>query len=1142
MVKFSRIILISVFLVSLVSSGFAQVNAVTFGKNRVQYKKFKWQYYQTKNFNVYFYEQGQELAKYVLQTAEAELTDIELKAEYSLQRRANIIVYNHYTDYQQTNIGLETDILNTGGTTQLVNNKFLVYFDANHANMKRQIRQGIADVITKNVLFGDDIGEVAGNQTLLDLPKWLTDGYIAYLGENWSTTLDDDLKSEMLSGNYTRFSSLAYNRPLLAGHAFWFFIEEKYKKENVTYFLYLARLYKNLNKASIQITKKKFSELTAEFMEYEEEKYYKDIARRKPYPKGNYVDGFDISPRLNYYRFNVNPIKKNNSYVVTQFKKGIVRVILNDDFETKTILKFGVRTNETEMHPHYPMMAWDPKGTRISVIYAHEGKLKLFVYDVITRIKQFTVDLSNDFDQVQDIRYFLDSRTLLLSAVKNGHSDIYTYDIEKEKARQITNDVYDDLDATFVSFPNKTGIIFSSNRPAPMAKGGDTSIPSKNRFNVFLITDFGDKPELNQVTQLTNLKYGNARFPAQYNTNHFTFVSDENGIGNRYAGFFTTRKTGLDTLVLIGDDILRNPSAKEVDSTLRAYKKKDVDSVAVVSISEDSAYTFPLTNYQSSLAETRSAGDDRIVSEVTRQSDQKILYKLKVDEYTLNKRNVTAQPTEYAKKLMRESKLTTVQPSGKTIRKNNDTLSVNKNIDDVFQSEFENEKKDSTYTAPLIRSIAPLEEEENSVLASAKLYPYKPKKFSADLGSVGFNSAVLINRYQTYGGGGGPIMLNGSTALSGLVRLSTSDLLDDIKISGAFKLGTNLRDNEWLLNYQNLKRRIDWGLTYYRNAVTAGAALVDGQGNIVAIYPARLFTNLFQGNISYPFDVAKSIRLSTGIRSDNLAVSSVDQISASLENQKTLYSVTHLEFVYDNSLVKATNIMNGLRYKVYIDWNRQVNEVQFAEGPNTFNFGFDGRYYYPIYKNFIWAGRVAGDFSWGNQKFIYYLGGTDGWLMFGDNIKNGRERYFNSANRPANDQSYAFQSLTLNMRGFIQNVANGNNAVVINSEFRLPIMSTFFDKTVNSAFLRDFQITQFIDLGTAWNGGYGSIKRPTTSYSSGNVTVRKKAGGVGPFAGGYGFGARSTLLGYFIRYDLSWPMVGVFKGRPIQYVSLGLDF
>ena len=52
--------------------------------------------------------------------------------------------------------------------------------------------------LTDNVLFGEDLGEFAGNQALLDLPKWLTDGYVAYLAENWSTDLDDELKSEML--------------------------------------------------------------------------------------------------------------------------------------------------------------------------------------------------------------------------------------------------------------------------------------------------------------------------------------------------------------------------------------------------------------------------------------------------------------------------------------------------------------------------------------------------------------------------------------------------------------------------------------------------------------------------------------------------------------------------------------------------------------------------------------------------------------------------------------------------------------------------------------------------------------------------------------------------------------------------------
>ena len=116
-------------------------------------------------------------------------------------------------------------------------------------------------------------------------------------------------------------------------------------------------------------------------------------------------------------------------------------------------------------------------------------------------------------------------------------------------------------------------------------------------------------------------------------------------------------------------------------------------------------------------------------------------------------------------------------------------------------------------------------------------------------------------------------------------------------------------------------------------------------------------------------------------------------------------------------------------------------------GRNTFNFGFDARAYYPIYRNFIWAGRVAGDFSWGNQKLIYYLGGIDNWFMFGSNQKtvngNTTYRYFNPANQPAPDQNYAFQSLAVNLRGFIQNAANGNNATVINSEFRLPVFTTF---------------------------------------------------------------------------------------------------
>ena len=158
--------------------------------------------------------------------------------------------------------------------------------------------------LLQNILFGDDLGEMAGNQALLDLPQWLIDGYVAYVGQNWSTQLDDELKSEILSGDYKNFYQFAFEKPLLAGHAFWYYIEERYHRENTTYLLYLARVYKNLNKASQQVTKrKKFKEVLADFMQYEEDKYDKDIRRRKYYPKGSEITTMTIGKENRLFSF-----------------------------------------------------------------------------------------------------------------------------------------------------------------------------------------------------------------------------------------------------------------------------------------------------------------------------------------------------------------------------------------------------------------------------------------------------------------------------------------------------------------------------------------------------------------------------------------------------------------------------------------------------------------------------------------------------------------------------------------------------------------------------------------------------------------------------------------------------------------------
>lgn len=1119
--RIAQLLVFAGFLLPALSS--AQVSSVEFGKNRVQHKKFIWKFYQSPNFNTYTNQGGVELGKFVAQVAEEELRSIENFIEYSLQRRANIVVYNSYNDYKSSNIGLGSDWQNAGGVTKLVNNKIVVYFDGNHDHLKRQIREGIARVLTDNLLFGDDIGEFASNQALLDLPKWLVDGYVSYAGEAWSTEKDDELKSAILGGRYNSFYQFAFEKPVLAGHAFWYYIGEKYRKENITYLLYLARIYKNLNNACLRVCKKKFKEVLADFMQYQQEVYSKDIRQRRNQPKGQLNVSEDIS-KNDYFRFQANPNPKSSTYGVVEFKKGQYSVKLMENFyDARTLLKIGVRTNQGDINPNYPILAWDGKGTRLLVAYWENGKIKMFVYDVIAKYKRYKQEIEG-VDQLLDASFMLDANTLVMSAVKNGHSDIYTYKIEQNKLTQITNDVYDDLDPTFVSFPNRSGIIYSSNRPDPLAPNQDTVLPSKYRFNIYMVDILNDSKQ-KQLARLTDLKMGNARFPMQYNTNHFTFVSDENGIGNRWAGFFSTQRNGLDTLYYIGDELLRNPSPKEFDSTLVAWQKQEPDSVSYFQVFKDSTYTFPITNYQSTLLETRIAGNNGLVSEVRREGDFKFLYKLKVDEQALAKRNVNARPTEYIRKLTAEKKAL----DGRAIIYNRKAaVDTAKKAKDFFQNEFADEKPDSSSAAIQNQLLA--SQPKTSVLSSSRLFDYR-LKFSSDYALVGFTNNILINRYQPYGGGSGPIQLNNGNDFNFTFRVGTSDLMEDQKFVGGIRFGTNLSDKDVFFTYQNLRKRFDWGLTYYRSNVS---------NFYNTSFNTMLYTNLYQVNVTYPFNEVKSLRATVGLRTDRGVLRSYDNNSGlpdpnALKYNDTLtkYIVSRFEYVHDNTVSPTQNIWNGLRYKIYLDVNMPTLNTALGNGKATMNLGFDGRYYHKIYRNFIWAGRAAGDFSWGGQKILYYLGGVDGWIS----------PKFNT-NQPAADQAYAFQSLTLNMRGYNQNIANGNNAVVINSEFRFPVFSTLINRPINNAFLRNFQLVQFLDLGTAWNGKYNGIKRPGEVITAPNtpVLVRIDAGGLGPFAGGYGFGVRSTLLGYFMKLDAGWPMKGIFLGKPVWYFSLGFDF
>ena len=141
------------------------------------------------------------------------------------------------------------------------------------------------------------------------------------------------------------------------------------------------------------------------------------------------------------------------------------------------------------------------------------------------------------------------------------------------------------------------------------------------------------------------------------------------------------------------------------------------------------------------------------MSEVRQEGDMKFLYKLKVNDAALLRRNINARPTAYIKKLMEDEKKAEANNFQSQLAETNKTEG-NKKVA-LFQTEFAEEAKDS------IKPIddAAIAATRVDYLKNSKQFDYK-LKFGSDYVVSGFNNSVLVNRFQPYAGGAGPIYLS----------------------------------------------------------------------------------------------------------------------------------------------------------------------------------------------------------------------------------------------------------------------------------------------------------------------------------------------------------------------------------------------
>ena len=1123
----------------------AQTTDNEFGQNRVQYKEFGWSYYQTEHFMVYFYLGGQDVGKFTILDAEKELTSIENQMEYKLNDPVDILVYNNLSDLKQSNIGYGVELNNTGGTTKIIGNKMFVYFDGNHQNLQKQIREGIASIFLQNMMFGGNIQEVVQNAVLLKLPPWFKEGLTSYIGQTWSTDLDNRLRDGILSERYKKMNKLTGLDARFAGHALWHYIAEKYGDATIPNLLYLTRINRSMESGFSFVLGKSTKDFLAEFYAYYENLYEQESAG-KELPKESEVIRKKERRNFVYNQLHVSSDASNIAFVRNDLGK--YKVCLKDlkSEKTKTLFKGGFKSISQPIDYTQPVLAFDPTGKKLSLVYEKRGKVGLITYDLEEKKKEKRY-IAN-FQKVLSISYS-DANTLVLSAINRGQSDIFTLNIRSSKFEQITNDFYDDLNPRFVKLPNRQGIVFSSNRQDDTLRTRfmDTTRAIKN-YDLFF---YNTKKKTKELLRINHTPASNETNPSLFNTEYFSYLSDENGIMNRYIAYIDSLFDHNDIYYYFKDSTVINP-AYNIDSLIRVSNLV-LDSTAQVPVYRDTVISYPQTNYPKSILEQDAAMRAGKMAQVIKNNGKYEFSLVKIPKEIDRALLPTLTNTQFANQQLRKFTPSGMIPMNviqikkfeEAVTQKDTTLAdslIEKGSKKLFDEllQLDTIKADTVPQTPANQyyfqsefSVAPVKSIVDSIIAAptrkqpafrySKILPYNVK-FSTSQVVTQLDNSLMITRYQPFVGNGGQF---DNPNLGALLRVGISDLMEDYRITGGFRFPTSFDGTEYYLMFEDLKNRLDKRYTVYRRSKT-----VAYDANPLWYLPvnAKQRTYLADVTLRYPIDFNRSLRLSTSYRNERINYLATDSFSLGLAESTQHWAVVRLEYVFDNTLKIQTNIYDGLRYKFYVDAQRQIDQK------NTYLFatGFDFRYYKKISRNFIWATRFNGATSWGDQKVVYYMGGVDNWF----------DPKFSTETPVDRNAGYAFQTLAVNVRGFQQNVRNGNSFALVNTELRFPVFSFFINSTIRSELVRNFQLVAFADAGTAWQGiSPYDEDNPfnTLNITQGPVTVHVNYFRE-PVVVGYGGGARTTILGYFLKVDCAQGIDSGARKKPIWYFSMGLDF
>jgi len=1101
-VRSVRVVSVLILLVFMAgTSVLAQQAREVYGKNRQQFRTFDWQYLSGDNFDVYYYDNRRAIATEALQYLELEFDRITDLIGYPPYFKTKIFLYNSLSDLRQSNVGLNKTYFNIGGETDFVKPYVEVAHLGTAQELKSELLYKISELLLNEMMYGGNLKDIFQSALLMNLPEWFVNGAALYVAHGWTAEMDDYIRQEISTRNVKKINKFNGPEAALIGQSVWNFIVERYGKSSISNILNYTRVTRNEEKSILITLGVGFNQLINEWFQY-----YSQINDMVGKSYIRPADSLKFSKNHNltteFTTLKISPDGRYLAYAENDRGRYVVKVRDLVSKKETVVLSGGTPVIGQRVDYRLPIISWSDANT-LGVVGVKRGEYTFWLYDLNTKTK-----LPRELDRFSNVRSFTFSsngRLVVLSGDFEGQSDLFLLSTRRDRVRRLTNDIYDDLDPSFI--PGTNRIVFSSNRVSDTLSVGEKKSLGDltDNYNLFVFDLDTTNLIVSRITNTLSKDYA----PKALDDNVFFYLSDQRGIINL---FKFDRATGIYTQVSNFSSSIReydfNFDQSIIALTLRNGMKDDIYLSKVYNLNR-SVFT-PATR-------RRELQQVKVIQERRKQEEDK---KLSIKDL-INARLKEAKGGTDTTTVKRD----TSQVSTDTVKIKPDSIQT-LNVRDTVETKKPALINTDNYVFEdeVVKQAQPSEAFLNRYM--------KAREKSRILGPFPYESKFSSDNIVT------SFVIDPLRGLGFSLETQMNDMLENYRFYGGLMSSIDLRNADFFAEFQYLPSFIDYSARVDRKAIRWDRNL-SNQDTLFHYSMNRI-------EVGAALPINDRIRLTFKpfgalVRSANLGLVTYPIEPPSAVPTNDYYAGVRSELVYDNSIASGLNQIEGTRGKINFYHYQGLNDAD-----NSFSqLSLDIRHYQKIYRSIVFAVRGFGGSFFGRSPKQYLLGGMDNWA-FNEISQRGRDSEGNEniLGTGAQNPDILFAEFATNLRGFNYGTLFGNNVLLMNAELRLPLARALSNSPISSNFFRNMQFIGFYDIGTSWSGA-----PPFSSGSS--VRIDRVIGGpfevdiknfLNPWLYSYGFGMRTVMFGYYMKFDLAWPVQNYTVGNPQFYFTLGFDF